>query len=194
MNVYIVISGCYSDTCIEAVFLNERKAELYCAIHNKSQIDDYRIEEFETADDNIEGDENIIGYLYSKYSTDCESIICTKEYFERYYKYKGDYVWLKTKDVSKAKKFCEDRAAETVKSVGYEEFKEFISKYPRKLEVDVCHIFCPPFVTYQDFSDGKTYPESLVASHSWFDNDPASPFYVPESERRYTIYKRSGIE
>lgn len=112
MNVYIVVSGCYSDYTIEGVFLNERKAELYCAIHNKGLIDDYRIEKYEIIDDNIEGNENIIGYLYCKHSLQAEPEICTKKYFEKYYGNDPAYVYLKEKDQNKAKKIFEDRVAE----------------------------------------------------------------------------------
>jgi len=50
------------------------------------------------------------------------------------------------------------------KIVTKEEFDNFINTYPSKLEVDVMGICEPPLKTYNDFSDGKIWPESAVAS------------------------------
>jgi len=44
-----------------------------------------------------------------------------------------------------------------------EELREFIAAYPRPLETDVAHMYDPPLQTYNDFSDGKVWPESIVA-------------------------------
>lgn len=49
------------------------------------------------------------------------------------------------------------------KQVSKEEFFKFVKKYPRKLEWDVCGICDPPLGSYNDFSDGKVWPESIVS-------------------------------
>ena len=48
------------------------------------------------------------------------------------------------------------------KSVSREEFKSFVSRYKPKLFYDVCGIFDPPIGSYNDFSGGKTWPDSMV--------------------------------
>ena len=64
MKIYAVTEGEYSDYHICAVFDDEKKAELYCAVReekdfldNKCYVfgDEYMIEEFDTDDNNIEG-------------------------------------------------------------------------------------------------------------------------------------------
>lgn len=47
MKIYIVTSGEYSDYGIRAVFTDQRKAELYCALH-ESKFDHHMVEEWET--------------------------------------------------------------------------------------------------------------------------------------------------
>ena len=39
--VYIVTSGSYSDYCIEAVFKDKSKAEVYCSCHRNCEIEEY---------------------------------------------------------------------------------------------------------------------------------------------------------
>lgn len=55
MKVYIVTSGCYSDYCIDAVFLDMDAAAKYCATHTgeRLQYGAFNIEEYETQDDQI---------------------------------------------------------------------------------------------------------------------------------------------
>lgn len=119
MKIYIVTSGCYSDYQIEAVFETKEKAEIYCATKNKSRYDDYRIEVFETSDDDIEGDRKQVGYCYvfyrdahGKYLEFIEPIIYTKSYFEQNYKNNTDYLWLNKKNNAKAKRIFEEREAQ----------------------------------------------------------------------------------
>lgn len=58
MKVYIVTAGDYSDYHIVAVFANQKKAELYCATHNKGDVyEPYYVEEWETEDTKIESKE-----------------------------------------------------------------------------------------------------------------------------------------
>lgn len=73
-----------------------------------------------------------------------------------------------------------------MKPVNKAEFQKFIADYPRKLEVDICGICDPPFVTYNDFQLGK-WPESVVAQTRAYDNDPNGYFYEPEENREYYI-------
>lgn len=49
------------------------------------------------------------------------------------------------------------------KQVSEQEFKDFLTNYPNQLERDVNAIFDPPMVSYNDFADGKVWPESVVA-------------------------------
>ena len=46
-----------------------------------------------------------------------------------------------------------------------EQFKEFVSNYPNKLDVDCCGISDPPLVTYNDFSIATHWPWSIVAEY-----------------------------
>ena len=58
MKIYVVTSGEYSGYGIEGVFLDKHKAEIYCA-KNNVKYGDYRIEEYESDDDEIEGEIDI---------------------------------------------------------------------------------------------------------------------------------------
>lgn len=51
-----------------------------------------------------------------------------------------------------------------MKLVSKEEFESFVKNYPVKLEWDVTTICEPPLGTYNDFSEGKVWPGSVVAS------------------------------
>ena len=69
--VYIVTAGEYSDYRIEAVFLNEEKAEKYCSIKNrKSNYTNYRIETYDTCDNDISFQNDRICYNDKTYQTD----------------------------------------------------------------------------------------------------------------------------
>jgi len=48
------------------------------------------------------------------------------------------------------------------KKVSKEKFEKFRSEYKTNLIYDVCGIFDPPIGSYNDFSDGKIWPESVV--------------------------------
>lgn len=58
MKIYVVTTGEYSEYRIDSVFLDKHKAEIYCAKNNVRR-DDYRIEEYESDDDEIEGEIDI---------------------------------------------------------------------------------------------------------------------------------------
>ena len=49
------------------------------------------------------------------------------------------------------------------KQVYRDEFVSFIKSWPHNLEWDVTLICDPPLGSYNDFSDGKVWPESIVA-------------------------------
>jgi hypothetical protein len=49
------------------------------------------------------------------------------------------------------------------KDVSKEEFAAFVKAYPNALHTDITGICEPPMQSYNDFSDGKTWPESMVA-------------------------------
>jgi hypothetical protein len=51
-----------------------------------------------------------------------------------------------------------------------QEFYDFIDSYPKPLDADVCGIGEPPVLTLHDFSDGKKWPESVVARCKVFPN------------------------
>jgi len=49
------------------------------------------------------------------------------------------------------------------KQVSQREFEEFIQGYQKPLKKDWSAMFMPPFISYNDFSDGKVWPQSVVA-------------------------------
>lgn len=49
------------------------------------------------------------------------------------------------------------------KQVTKEEFEDFRDNYGSKLVADVAGMCEPPLLTLNDFSDGKKWPESIVA-------------------------------
>ena len=60
----------------------------------------------------------------------------------------------------------------TWKEVCRVEFDAFIAAYPRILEKDFTSICEPPMISYNDFSDGKKWPESMVAKIILFTRHP----------------------
>lgn len=55
------------------------------------------------------------------------------------------------------------------KQVTKDEFQEFVAGYPVKLEYDVTGISDPPYGTWNDFTGGKVWPESIVAKVALYD-------------------------
>jgi len=49
------------------------------------------------------------------------------------------------------------------------DFDQYISDYPKPLEKDITRICEPPMLTYNDFSDGKVWPQSIVAKAQLYD-------------------------
>lgn len=67
MKIYVITSGEYSAYNIEYVTTDKKKAELFCAVHNKNNTwDYYEIEEYESDDFDITVSEEKgePGYLY----------------------------------------------------------------------------------------------------------------------------------
>jgi hypothetical protein len=46
-----------------------------------------------------------------------------------------------------------------------QEFDDFIAGYPNRLEINVVGMCIPEMVQYNDFSDGKKWPESVAAQY-----------------------------
>lgn len=99
-NVYIVVSGEYSDYSIEAVFDDLKSAEVYCALHNEETYDDYRIEEYPLNKDAYLQGTIEYGYAYEPYSINhCTNIKCleetimTKQTFEKHVEEYLGYSW-----------------------------------------------------------------------------------------------------
>lgn len=78
--------------------------------------------------------------------------------------------------------------SEEYKKVTKEEFEKFIKEYPRELKVDVCGIYEPPLISYNDFTLGR-WAKSVVAYTYLYDNDPNGYFYQPEEKRTYGVLK-----
>jgi hypothetical protein len=68
-----------------------------------------------------------------------------------------------------------------MKPVDEAEFRRFVADYPGRLTLDCCRIFEPPLFTFNDFSDGKTMPYSIVASYN-LDGTVKSNFQIVEDE------------
>jgi len=51
------------------------------------------------------------------------------------------------------------------KCVSKEECMQFVERYPRPLEKDVCGIGKPPMTTYNDFELANRWPYSVVAKY-----------------------------
>jgi hypothetical protein len=48
-----------------------------------------------------------------------------------------------------------------VREVTKEDFIEFVLNYPTGLDVNISHISEPPIETYNDFSEGRVFPEGV---------------------------------
>jgi hypothetical protein len=61
-----------------------------------------------------------------------------------------------------------------MKIVSKKEFYTFIKNYPSILEKNICGFCEPALLTYNDFSNGKVWPESVIASIKLNENDSRS--------------------
>ncbi len=55
--------------------------------------------------------------------------------------------------------------------VSKEEYIKFLQNYPKKLVRDVCRIPEPAVETYNDFTDGKSREEAIIAYAYLYNND-----------------------
>jgi len=67
------------------------------------------------------------------------------------------------------------------------DFNQHISDYPKPLEKDIARMCEPPMLTYNDFSNGKVWPQSIVAKVQLYDGseyhggrDPV--YYLPNDD------------
>jgi hypothetical protein len=58
------------------------------------------------------------------------------------------------------------------KKVLRSEFYDFVKNYKGKLDFDLCEICDPPMGSYNDSSNGKMWPESMVAKYITNDTLP----------------------
>lgn len=72
------------------------------------------------------------------------------------------------------------------RKVSKEEFNNFITGYPKPLEKDVYAVVDPPILSFNDFSDGKVWPESVVAFIS-LGADQYGRFATKEENDEYCI-------
>ena len=72
------------------------------------------------------------------------------------------------------------------KDVTKQEFDEFIASYPRHLERDVCGIYEPPIVSYNDLEIGW-WSRSVIANTMLYSDNPKNSYYEPEDKRVYRI-------
>ena len=72
------------------------------------------------------------------------------------------------------------------KKVNKEEFDAFVKSFREELYYDVCHVCDPPLSSYNDFSEGKVWPESIVAKVVLWEAMADHPAYKGE-ENEYQI-------
>ena len=80
-----------------------------------------------------------------------------------------------------------------LKKVSKKEFEKFLINYPNKLDIDICNISEPPYISFNDFSIGK-YPHSTVASTFLYYDNPEEYLYEPESKREYKILTKGDYK
>ena len=61
--------------------------------------------------------------------------------------------------------------SEKYKDVSKEKFDNFVSSYPKPLEMDVTGICEPPVLSYNDFTKGD-WPDSVVATVMLYEDYP----------------------
>lgn len=122
--VYLVFSGCYSDRNVEAVFSDRKKAELFCAIHNRlyDVLGAYEIEEYNMDQIDASSDEITLCYVYRAVLTRLngkykllhyyDPVIMTRENACKLMAESCIYVILEKDDREKAKKIIYDTIAE----------------------------------------------------------------------------------
>lgn len=131
MKVYIISSGEYSDTHIECVTADKKKAELFCAVYNQPYgYGEYYFNEYEVDDWDIKADRKV-GYSYRflyqyDFSHECyflnelgvaikfehnstvESKDCSSIFYPKY----EISLWIEEENDEKAEKIAYDMIAE----------------------------------------------------------------------------------
>ena len=83
MKIYIVTSGEYSDYVIRAVFTDQRKAEIYCALHER-KYDHYMVEEWETEDVVTKTNDKVMKIVDANVDKDGSIYVCDRVFtFEK---------------------------------------------------------------------------------------------------------------
>jgi len=59
-------------------------------------------------------------------------------------------------------------------------FNAFVKKYPTTLDIDIADMCEPPLKTYNDFSKGKPWPDSIVAKVKLYDGSAYHGGKLPE--------------
>lgn len=73
------------------------------------------------------------------------------------------------------------------KKVTKEQFDLFVQIYPEKLDYHVTHICEPPLGSYNDFSVGKKWPDSMVAKIVLNESMKGHPAYHGEPNDYFII-------
>lgn len=73
--------------------------------------------------------------------------------------------------------------------VSREDFRKFVDAYPSQLSFDCTAICEPPLATYNDFSGGKAWPNSVVAKEvrEWMGPSGETNTDMPGKFWRYYI-------
>lgn len=81
------------------------------------------------------------------------------------------------------------------KEVSRDEYLAFIRTWPNKLEFDCTGICEPPLGSYNDFSGGKVWPESMVAKEvrDWMGPGGETDNSMPGKFWRYYVLETSNV-
>ena len=63
------------------------------------------------------------------------------------------------------------------REVSHDEFRKFVAAYPNELAVDKCGISEPPLISYNDFTTGLRWPDSMVAKHH---DGPSCKYWIKD--------------
>lgn len=80
------------------------------------------------------------------------------------------------------------------KGVSREEYLEFIASWPNKLWFDCTGVCEPPLGSYNDFSGGKVWPDSIVAKEvrCWMSDNGVIDNALPGKFWRYYVLDTSN--
>lgn len=78
------------------------------------------------------------------------------------------------------------------RKVSKAEFDSFLSNYPKPLEHNACHISDPPTCSYNDFSNGKIWPESIVAKYRPDDRSQTITYFLRAEEDHFLDSDNDG--